>query len=86
MPKSKITCARQIMYESALAQTINALKVIRKDPSKTVERNALKNIIKEYRIILEHYGIINTHEYCTSCGANVIEGSCTNKMCMLCEK
>jgi hypothetical protein len=52
----KITTARRFMYEQSLHRTKQALKSIKGDRGKGVEKKALKTIIREYKNILEYYG------------------------------
>jgi hypothetical protein len=52
----KITTARRFMYEQSLHRTKQALKSIKGDRDKGVEKKALKTIIREYENILGYYG------------------------------
>ena len=52
----KLTSAKRFMYEQSLYRTKQALKSIKGDRGKGVEKKALKTIIREYENILRYYG------------------------------
>ena len=53
----KLTTAKRFMYEQSLHRTKQALKSIKGNSDKGVEKKALKTIIREYENILRHYGV-----------------------------